>query len=1688
MARKDIELRIRAKDDASRNAKKIADALKLISSDGLKAAESASKTGGALSALAADVGRLQGRASNLKVFGSMVGEMEKARTNVERLERQIEGSGRAFASLRNQTTDLSRASGELRRRIDAESAANTTLNNKLVATTQSQKANNEAVRAATRAQEALNGARRKGITVAGNKASEGIGLETGPTSGTAQKSFATFLAADIAAANATKRQLETTITGLKASIDSSKASIGGLNAELRDATAAEKEFTNETMRAGNAVLAARADLHQAQQTLDALEGGVQDANKALGTFAFTQEDVARAADRAETELRQQARALEAMQKFSTGGKDFADPATAAALRKQSELVNSAREDWKALEVESKRLGASMRATSGNATEQVDAFNRMTTASRAAKDEFERQAATLARLRGSAQGSFGAWAKAFNPIVSGAAAASNAQNKQAAASQNSANAANRIAPAMRQASGAIREVGQSSDTASVGLLNFGRSTRTTLSMTQRLRGELLSLTASFLGFQAALSQGRGSVDAFRELESVQSRLGAVMKQDTGAVAKEVSWLRTEANRLGIEFGVLGNQYAKFAVAADAANFTHDNTRKMFLAVAEAGRVNKLSLDQLQGTFLAIEQIISKGKFTSEEVRRQLGDRLPGAFNILADAMGVTTAQLDKMMSNGELLSTEGNLLKFADELTRRFGPQLGASLDTFTTDLGRAQNSVFNMRLAIAQGLIPALREALKSFTAFSQSKEGADIFRQIGDAAGKLIGVLVEIPKYFDLIMSAAKTFLALKFGQWVASLGGALKGAAGAFTAYSQATLSATIQGQRLTLTQRTLMLAVFRANNSLLAHEARLRASASASASARLGTLAFANTIGLLRNAMLGAAAIARTMWAAIGGPIGIGVAAVSLIYANWKSDADKATDALHEHERQLAAVRQAYQSAGVAAKNFSDEVKGVELPGAVKALKVLMGDFEKSKRDLANAVAGPLGGTNAMVRGDFGETYRHIGELTEAFMSGSLSGSLSAKHYGEALAEIYKTTEDASIRKVLESAGKAISELAHQEGTLSKQAALVKLLGGNVEELTGYVGQLADESELLGEVIEQTNQSLDNTEFVDTYTAAIDKLKEAIPELAEEMKRLKEQTELNQTAWKGLVAAWNAADYSKIFEIAALWGRATENLSSQAQGKFLDSFGAGSKDVIQRIIYIEGGQKGGGPDTSSARGIGQFTKGTWMQYLDRLYPELRTLNETQKLSLRTSEEHAMKIMEAFTRDNQNQLLRRGLNAGPTETYLAHFLGAGDAIKVLLANPDELAANIVDANSVAANPAVFKAGMTIQDLIGWSAGKMGDGSKITGTGQTENEKESADQAKATKKRLDDLDFEISQQRLKNAEKEREAAIEEALRAARAENKNITDEELAVLREKTGALWDQQNIRMDLEQSEERVNQLYQLRQQILEQMQMAQEAGDLTAVEALKEQILNINESLTETIQKTIAMWEALGGPEADAAIAKLKTMDMTIKAARVGVGAFGISLQTWDGIIDGAADGLVGAFDEFAKAIANGENAFKAFGQTALQVLAQVLQEIAKAILKQMILNALRSMGVPIPGGPMGHTGGLVGSKAIGSGNAIGRPQWVSDAFTGVYHTGGLAGYAPDEVSATLKENEEILTEEDPRHRFNLGGERSADQGTRLKQVLAIGDAEIANAMGGAAGEQVQLTMIKRNAPTIRRMLGL
>lgn len=156
-------------------------------------------------------------------------------------------------------------------------------------------------------------------------------------------------------------------------------------------------------------------------------------------------------------------------------------------------------------------------------------------------------------------------------------------------------------------------------------------------------------------------------------------------DTGA---ELAYVTGVADRLGIQLFTATDGYLKLTAATKGTALEGRDTRDIFEAVSKAMSSLGRSSDETSGALRAVEQIASKGKVSMEELRGQLGDRLPGAMQIAARAMGVTTAQLEEMVKKG--IPAEDFLRKFAAELDRTFA---GATFDGYVQSMARLRNTI-----------------------------------------------------------------------------------------------------------------------------------------------------------------------------------------------------------------------------------------------------------------------------------------------------------------------------------------------------------------------------------------------------------------------------------------------------------------------------------------------------------------------------------------------------------------------------------------------------------------------------------------------------------------------------------------------------------------------------------------------------------------------------------------------------------------------------------------------------------------------------------------------------------------------------------------------------------------------------------------------------------------------------------
>jgi len=164
---------------------------------------------------------------------------------------------------------------------------------------------------------------------------------------------------------------------------------------------------------------------------------------------------------------------------------------------------------------------------------------------------------------------------------------------------------------------------------------------------------------------------------------------VASGSAAAAAGDLAFIDDMARRLGTNLEASRDAFSKFAVSSQIAGVSADQTRNIFESVSTAMSVLGRGTEDQRLAFLALEQMMSKGVISAEELRRQLGERLPGAVSLMARAVGVSVSELQDMLKAGELISSEV-LPKFAEELNRTFGSQLNRTFNRAGSNLGRMQ--------------------------------------------------------------------------------------------------------------------------------------------------------------------------------------------------------------------------------------------------------------------------------------------------------------------------------------------------------------------------------------------------------------------------------------------------------------------------------------------------------------------------------------------------------------------------------------------------------------------------------------------------------------------------------------------------------------------------------------------------------------------------------------------------------------------------------------------------------------------------------------------------------------------------------------------------------------------------------------------------------------------------------------
>lgn len=214
-------------------------------------------------------------------------------------------------------------------------------------------------------------------------------------------------------------------------------------------------------------------------------------------------------------------------------------------------------------------------------------------------------------------------------------------------------------------------------------------------TSGVKNGLRAIQMQVLTFAAALGAGgiglSGFVSQLINVARETSRVTTALKNVSGGLGRFADNQRFAidmAKKYGLEVNALTGNFAKFTAASEASGMSMVDQRKIFESVSRACTAFGMSADDSNGVFLALSQMMSKGKISSEELRLQMGERLPIALQAMAKAAGVSVAGLDKLMKQGKLMSKDV-LPRFADALNEMIP---NVDTDNLETSVNRLKNA------------------------------------------------------------------------------------------------------------------------------------------------------------------------------------------------------------------------------------------------------------------------------------------------------------------------------------------------------------------------------------------------------------------------------------------------------------------------------------------------------------------------------------------------------------------------------------------------------------------------------------------------------------------------------------------------------------------------------------------------------------------------------------------------------------------------------------------------------------------------------------------------------------------------------------------------------------------------------------------------------------------------------------
>lgn len=228
---------------------------------------------------------------------------------------------------------------------------------------------------------------------------------------------------------------------------------------------------------------------------------------------------------------------------------------------------------------------------------------------------------------------------------------------------------------------------------------------------KMGASLKALAATYISFSALKSMVSSIGDAALQADKLARSYTAIFSTSEDG-AQSLERLRAIAERTGADFNTLANS-AKGFFAASVGTPLEKDMFNIIEGITVGATALGVSSQELQGIMVAVSQMAGKGVIAMQEWRQQLGEKLPVANKLMTQALGITTAELNKLISTGKF-SAEN--LKYLGELLNKTYGGTDTGMQGSLNKLGNAWQEllVSLSNTSAAQRSLDILTSALKS--------------------------------------------------------------------------------------------------------------------------------------------------------------------------------------------------------------------------------------------------------------------------------------------------------------------------------------------------------------------------------------------------------------------------------------------------------------------------------------------------------------------------------------------------------------------------------------------------------------------------------------------------------------------------------------------------------------------------------------------------------------------------------------------------------------------------------------------------------------------------------------------------------------------------------------------------------------------------------------------------------------